>query len=169
MYKIKIKLTALALILVTITFAQNWQPTGGKIKTRWAEKVSPENVWKEYPRPQMVRQQWQSLNGLWEYAITSNKATNPESWDQNILVPFALETPLSGVGRRIEADEVIWYRRTFDVSPQNNERQLLNFEGVDYKCMVWVNGKLAGSHLGLQGVESCIVDNNYLEFLGSVF
>ena len=148
MYKIKIKLTALALILGTVTFAQNWQPTGDKIKTRWAEKITPENVWKEYPRPQMVRPQWQNLNGLWEYAITSNKIANPEEWEQNILVPFALETPLSGVGRRIESDEVIWYRRSFEISSENNERQLLNFEGVDYKCRVWVNGKLAGSHIG---------------------
>ena len=148
MYKIKIKLTALALILGMVTFAQNWQPTGDKIKTRWAEKITPENVWKEYPRPQMVRPQWQNLNGLWEYAITSNKIANPEEWEQNILVPFALETPLSGVGRRIESNEVIWYRRSFELSPENNERQLLNFEGVDYKCMVWVNGKLAGSHIG---------------------
>jgi beta-galactosidase/beta-glucuronidase len=144
----KLKLTLLALLISATIFAQKWQPAGDKIKTQWAEKVTPENVWKEYPRPQMVRQQWQSLNGLWEYAITSNRTDNPEIWEQYILVPFALETPLSGVGRRIEADEVIWYRRTFDVSPQNNERQLLNFEGVDYKCMVWVNGKLAGWHLG---------------------
>jgi beta-galactosidase/beta-glucuronidase len=144
----KFKLTLLALLVSASLFAQDWQPAGDKIKTRWAEKITPENVWKEYPRPQMVRPQWQNLNGLWEYAITSNKIANPEEWEQNILVPFALETPLSGVGRRIESDEVIWYRRTFEVAPQNNERQLLNFEGVDYKCMVWINGKLAGSHIG---------------------
>ena len=144
----KFKLTLLALLVSASLFAQDWQSAGDKIKTRWAEKVTPENVWKEYPRPQMVRPQWQNLNGLWEYAVTSNQAVKPEEWEQNILVPFALETPLSGVGRRIESDEVIWYRRSFELSPENNERQLLNFEGVDYKCMVWVNGKLAGSHIG---------------------
>jgi beta-galactosidase/beta-glucuronidase len=64
------------------------------------------------------------------------------------LVPFAIETPLSGVGKRINSDEVIWYRRSFEIKPKAGERQLLNFEGVDYKCMVWVNGNLAGSHIG---------------------
>ncbi len=144
----KIKLIIIALIFSAGTFAQNWEPVREKIMTRWAEKISPENVWKEYPRPQMVRPQWQSLNGLWEYAVTFNRVEEPEKWEKNILVPFALETPLSGVGRRIEANEVIWYKRTFELSPGKNERQLLNFEGVDYKCMVWVNGKLAGSHIG---------------------
>jgi len=144
----KLKLTTFTLLLSFSVFAQTWQPIDDKIKTSWAEDVTPENVWKEYPRPQMVRQNWQILNGLWEYAITSNRAPFPEKWEKNILVPYALETPLSGVGRRIKPDEVIWYRRTFEMQPQNKVRQLLNFEGVDYKCMVWVNDKLAGSHIG---------------------
>ncbi|KAA5825153.1 glycoside hydrolase family 2 [Algibacter amylolyticus] len=142
------KLTILVLIFSAFTFAQNWQPTGDKIKSTWAEKVTPDNVWDEYPRPQMERTQWQNLNGLWEYAITSNSIVTPKKWEQNILVPFALETPLSGVGKRIKSDEVIWYKRTFQLTEQTNQRQLLNFEGVDYKCMVWVNGELAGSHIG---------------------
>ncbi|UCS91709.1 hypothetical protein KZP23_13230 [Echinicola marina] len=128
--------------------AQSWQPVGDKIITKWAEEVTPSNVWQEYPRPQMERDEWQNLNGLWEYAITSNRAEEPEEWKESILVPFALETPLSGVGQRINPDEVIWYRRTFEYDPQKGETHLLNFEGVDYKCMVWVNGQLAGSHIG---------------------
>lgn len=144
----KFQLSLIALLICANSFAQQWQPAGDKIKTHWAEKITPENVWQEYPRPQMVRQQWQNLNGLWEYAVTLNNVVKPQKWEKDILVPFALETPLSGVGRRIESDEVIWYRRTFEITSKNNERQLLNFEGVDYKCMVWVNGKLAGSHIG---------------------
>ncbi|WP_319503397.1 sugar-binding domain-containing protein [uncultured Draconibacterium sp.] len=144
----KFKLTAIILFISITLFAQEWKPAGDKIKTRWAETVTPENAWKEYPRPQMVRPEWHSLNGLWEYAVTKNNTVKPEVWEKNILVPFALETPLSGVGRRIESNEVIWYKRSFELSPKANERQLLNFEGVDYKCMVWVNGKLAGSHIG---------------------
>ncbi|WP_372648328.1 glycoside hydrolase family 2 protein, partial [Draconibacterium sp.] len=148
MKKIKFNLTAIVLLISFGLYAQDWQPVGDRIKTRWAEKVTPDNVWKEYPRPQMVRPEWKSLNGLWEYAVTSKNATKPEAWEQNILVPFALETPLSGVGRRIESNEVIWYKHSFELAPKANERQLLNFEGVDYKCMVWVNGELAGSHVG---------------------
>ena len=129
-------------------YAQEYAPIKGKIMTEWAEKVTPENAWREYPRPQMVRDQWQNLNGLWKYAVTPNKMPKPKEWKSSILVPFALETPLSGVGRRIKSDEVIWYKRTFNLQPKNNERQVLNFEGVDYKCMVWVNGLLAGSHIG---------------------
>jgi beta-galactosidase len=144
----KLKLTFAAIFFSAALFAQTWQAVGDKIMTPWAEKVTPENVWQEYPRPQMVREQWQNLNGPWEYAITSNRAVAPEKWHQHILVPFALETPLSGVGQRIDANEVIWYRRTFEIIPKNNERQLLHFEGVDYKCMVWMNGKMAGSHIG---------------------
>ncbi|WP_169515983.1 glycoside hydrolase family 2 protein [Gaetbulibacter saemankumensis] len=135
-------------LMGTFTFAQNWKPVKGKMMTEWAEKVTPENVWNEYPRPQMVRENWQSLNGLWDYAITTNNVAKPKEWEKDILVPFALETPLSGVGRRIESNEVIWYKRAFELSNIGNERHLLNFEGVDYKCMVWVNGKMAGSHIG---------------------
>ena len=111
----KPKLTFLALILSVTLFGQTWQPVGNKIKSTWAEEVTPDNVWQEYPRPQMVRQHWQNLNGLWEYAITSNRAEEPKEWNKHILVPFALETPLSGVGQRIKAEEVIWYQRTFEL------------------------------------------------------
>lgn len=129
-------------------FSQNYEPIRDKILTSWDEGITPENVWQEYPRPQMVREHWQNLNGLWEYAITLNSVKFPEDWQQSILVPFAIETPLSGVGKRIESNEVIWYRRSFELDMKDIERQLLNFEGVDYKCMVWVNGELAGSHTG---------------------
>lgn len=128
--------------------AAKYEPIKDRILSEWAEKITPENVWQEYPRPQMVRGQWQNLNGLWDYAITLNRIPEPEKWEKDILVPFAIESPLSGVGKRINSDEVIWYRRWFELKPKAGERQLLNFEGVDYKCMVWVNGKLAGSHIG---------------------
>ncbi|MEM6377309.1 MAG: sugar-binding domain-containing protein [Bacteroidota bacterium] len=138
----------ISFILPVLLIGQDYQPIQGKILSEWAEKVNPENAWREYPRPQMVREDWSSLNGLWEYAVTSNRTKSPDKWEKHILVPFALETPLSGVGRRIEADEVIWYRRTFELEVERSKRHLLHFEGVDYKCMVWVNGQLAGSHIG---------------------
>lgn len=143
------KLLMIGLLMISVySYGQDYQPIKERILSEWAENITPENVWQEYPRPQMVREQWQNLNGLWEYAVTSNRAASPEEWQENILVPFAIETPLSGIGKRIESDEVIWYRRSFDLSLRDQERQLLNFEGVDYKCTVWVNGKYAGSHIG---------------------
>lgn len=143
------KIGILVLIIMPCAIiAQEYKPISGKIMSEWAENVTPENAWTEYPRPQMTRAEWMNLNGLWEYAISSNRAQKPEKWLNSILVPYALETPLSGVGRRIQANEVIWYRRTFELAPEEGKRQLLHFEGVDYKCMVWVNGKLAGSHVG---------------------
>ncbi|MCG8578982.1 MAG: beta galactosidase jelly roll domain-containing protein [Bacteroidales bacterium] len=141
-------LVLLYLAICQINYAQSWKPVGNKIMSQWAESVRPENAWRKYPRPQMKREQWQNLNGLWEYAISSNRAEKPKEWLNSILVPYAIETPLSGVGRHISSDEVIWYRRKFSLSLKKGERQILNFEGVDYKCRVWVNGKLAGSHIG---------------------
>ena len=135
---------SLLLVFYTLASAQ-WQRPENTMLTEWGAQITPENAWREYPRPQMVRAHWESLNGLWDYAITSNRAVRPDKWQQgSILVPFAIETPLSGVGKRIKSDEVIWYRRTFNMNPEDHSRQLLNFEGVDYKCRVWVNGQLAG-------------------------
>lgn len=135
-----------ALILVPVILSA-WAPVKDTMLTEWGAKVTPENAWTEYPRPQMVRKNWTNLNGLWDVAVTGNRAPKPNKWEQEILVPFSLETPLSGIGRRINSDEVIWYHRSFEVKKLTG-RQLLNFEGVDYKCRIWVNGQLAGSHVG---------------------
>ena len=86
-----------------------WKPAGDKIKTEWADKVDPQNVLPEYPRPIMERQQWLNLNGLWDYAITKKDAPLPKTFDGKILVPFAIESSLSGVGKTIKADQSLWY------------------------------------------------------------
>jgi beta-galactosidase len=130
-----------------LTALHAWQPVPDTMLTQWGEKVTPENAWQEYPRPQMVRKNWSNLNGLWDVAVTGNRAEQPKQWQEQILVPYALETPLSGIGRRLKSDEVIWYRRSFSVKGFS-AKQLLHFEGVDYKCRVWVNGELVGSHVG---------------------
>ncbi len=135
-----------ALILAPVILSA-WEPVKDTMLTEWGAKVTLENAWTEYPRPQMVRDDWTNLNGLWDVAVTGNRAPKPNKWEQEILVPFSLETPLSGIGRRITAEEVIWYHRSFEVKKLSG-RQLLNFEGVDYKCRIWVNGQLAGSHVG---------------------
>lgn len=129
--------------------AQDWAPCGDNIKTEWADQVSPDNCLPEYPRPQMVRSEWQSLNGLWDYAVTpAVQAEAPEA-DGKILVPFAIESSLSGVGRRVSADEALWYRTTFTL-PKNWKKKtvLLHFGAVDWSASVKVNGKEVGIHTG---------------------
>jgi len=146
------RMPGLALLLGIVAVAASageWHPAACPLMTRWGKEVSPENAWREYPRPQMVRPDWQNLNGLWEYAVRPGDAARPETWDGRILVPFCIESPLSGVGRQIEAEERLWYRRTFTVPHAwNGRRVLLHFGAVDWQAAVWVNGKAVGSHRG---------------------
>lgn len=129
--------------------AQEWAPAGDRIRTRWAEEVSPANVHKEYPRPQMVRPDWKSLNGLWDYSITGKGDPLPETFEGRILVPFAVESSLSGVGRGLKADDALWYRTTFKVPGSwKGKRLMLNFEAVDWRADVFVNDILVGTHTG---------------------
>jgi beta-galactosidase/beta-glucuronidase len=117
--------------------------------TRWAKDVSPENVLPEYPRPQMVRDSWENLNGLWDYAIAPRDGQQPQAWEGKILVPYCIESPLSGVGKRVSPDQWLWYRREFSAArPTDGGRLLLHFGAVDWKAMVRVNGKLVGEHKG---------------------
>ncbi|NIP68681.1 MAG: hypothetical protein GTO04_05720, partial [Planctomycetales bacterium] len=173
----------------------DWKPAEGPLMTRWAKEVSPETVHPEYPRPQMVREDWLNLNGLWDYAIRpkdagapqwrgrpalgprgegvppSNRgqdardtqgqgvpnaqyrvgepqdalATNaarPASFDGQILVPFPIESALSGVMKPVGPDNRLWYRRTFTVPEKWNltrdkKRLLLHFGAVDWDATVW--------------------------------
>ena len=141
-------LTTVAALSVLCTFAQ-WKPVGDKIKTPWAEKVDPANVLPEYPRPQMVRSQWVNLNGLWDYAIKPVGAMEPKTMDGKILVPFAVESSLSGVQKGLTEKDELWYRRTFSVpAAWKGSNVLLNFGAVDWKADVFVNDILAGSHTG---------------------
>ena len=125
-----------------------WTPAGDKIMTSWAEQVDPANVLPEYPRPQLVRGEWQNLNGLWDYAITEKDA-KPETYEGKILVPFAAESALSGVGRSVTEKDALWYSREFRVPRQwKGRRVMLNFGAVDWKTEVYVDGQLAGEHIG---------------------
>lgn len=109
------------------------------MKTPWGEKVTPENAWREYPRPQMVRDAWTNLNGLWQYAVTKDAPGIPAKWDGEILVPFVIESSLSGVGRLLEPSETLWYRRSFNAAAKPGERVLLHFEQADFRAQVFVN------------------------------
>ena len=119
-----------------------------KMITPWGENVRAENTWQEYPRPQMKRDQWQNLNGHWNYAITGKEAPQPTDWNGKILVPFAIESKLSGVQKQVTPDQALWYHRTLTLAPQKGERTILNFEAVDYQSTVWINGKKVGEHTG---------------------
>ena len=117
--------------------------------TPWGASLDPENVLPEYPRPQLVRDSYLNLNGHWEYAFTPAGAPVPSVWDGRILVPFSPEAPLSGVGRRLEPDEALWYRRRIGL-PEGfvRDRVLLHFGAVDQDARVWVDGVVVGEHRG---------------------
>lgn len=136
------------------------KPFQSDLITKWGEDVTAENAWTEYPRPQLKRDDWQNLNGNWDYAVTSAKDEEiPTEWAGKILVPFSLESKLGGVQRLLDASEALWYRRSFTssrqgdaagkaASTQPSETTLLNFEAVDYRCEVFVNGQSVGKHQG---------------------
>jgi beta-galactosidase/beta-glucuronidase len=145
------RLSLLFLILSSvISNAQDkWKIVPGKITTAWAEKVNPSNPLAEYPRPQLVRSNWTNLNGLWEYSILpKSEQSIPAQWQGKILVPFAVESALSGVGKTVGKDSVLWYKRTVSLSPVKNKKTILHFGAVDWLCTVFVNGKEIGSHQG---------------------
>ena len=126
-----------------------WKPVGDKIKTQWAEQINPKNVLPEYPRPQMERADWVNLNGEWDYAIKPKGEVEPASFDGKILVPFAVESSLSGVQKEVGENNELWYKRSFTVpSSWKNKDVMINFGAVDWKADVYVNDILIGSHKG---------------------
>jgi beta-galactosidase/beta-glucuronidase len=129
--------------------AQDWKPANVAISTQWAEKVNPSNVLGEYPRPQLVRKDWTNLNGLWQYSILpKDQQAIPASMQGSILVPFAVESSLSGVGKFVGKDSILWYKRTITVPSAKNKKLLIHFGAVDWLCTVFLNGKEVGSHQG---------------------
>lgn len=139
---------ALALGLQAPSLAQ-WKPAGDRIKTEWGEKLDPANVLPEYPRPMMERKEWKNLNGLWDYAIRPCGEAEPKTYDGEILVPFAVESSLSGVGVHLEDSQELWYTRQFEVpAGWKGKRVLLHFGAVDWRAHVWVNNTSVGKHEG---------------------
>lgn len=136
-------------LLLSLGVNAQWKPVGDKIKTDWATQVDPNNVLPEYPRPIMERGEWKNLNGLWNYAIIEKGQPVPASFDGEILVPFAVESSLSGVGKPMDDTKELVYQRTFDVpSAWKGKQVLLHFGAVDWKADVWVNDVKVGSHTG---------------------
>ncbi|HVM49548.1 MAG TPA: glycoside hydrolase family 2 TIM barrel-domain containing protein [Candidatus Acidoferrum sp.] len=126
-----------------------WHQAVAPLMTRWAAEVSPTNALPEYPRPQLVRPEWLNLNGLWDYAITPAATDNAPAFEGQILVPFPVESALSGVMRRLDEKSKLWYRRRFTLpSPWTGRRVRLHFGAVDWQARVLVNGKEIGQHRG---------------------
>lgn len=127
----------------------DWKIAGDRITTTWASKVNPSNPLPAYPRPQMVRSEWKNLNGLWSYNIIARSEAKPSTYTDKILVPYAIESALSGVGKTVGKDSVLWYKTTFTVpSSLKGKEVLLHFGAVDWQTEVYVNGKKVGSHEG---------------------
>jgi hypothetical protein len=131
------------------TDAKKWQPAQNPIMTPWASEVSPENALPEYPRPSMQREKWMNLNGLWDFTIQPKSVKYAEKYDKQILVPFPIESALSGIKGRVTPDDRAWYKKTFTI-PENlkNQNYLIHFGAVDFEAEVYVNDKLAGTHKG---------------------
>lgn len=120
-----------------------------ELKTRWTDSVDYDCPLPEYPRPQLVRNDWQNLNGRYEYAITGLTEEFPKEYDGEIIVPFAPECYLSGVGKTIEPDNYLWYRRKFVLNDSfQGKNTILHFGAVDWKCKVFINSQLATEHQG---------------------
>ena len=143
------KFTILLFVVASFsTFAQ-WKPQGDKIKTKWAEQVDPNNTLPEYPRPIMERTNWKNLNGLWNYTIQPVGQATPTKYDGKILVPFAVESSLSGVMKTVGAEKELWYETTFTVDTNWKSKDiLLHFGAVDWKAEVWLNDIKIGTHTG---------------------
>jgi hypothetical protein len=143
-----------AFLLFSVNYAvfaqvNDWHVNRDKILTQWAESVDPLNVLPEYPRPQMVRENWKNLNGLWEYSIVSKASQQPATFDGKILVPFAAESALSGVARSVSKENNLWYKTSFEFSPSMKKKTiLLHFGAVDWETEVFVNGQSVGTHQG---------------------
>ena len=118
------------------------------MKTRWFDKVTKTPL-QEYPRPQLVRKDWQNLNGIFNYAITGHTDKIPSKFDGEILVPFAVESDLSGVAKRVSKENLLWYEKKFTLDPCfEGKRVRLNFGAVDWQCRVYINGTQIGEHTG---------------------
>ena len=126
-----------------------WKPGADRLMTRWGKDVDPANVLPEYPRPQMARDMWLNLNGLWDYAVVPRKQARIETYTGRILVPFCIESALSGVKQPLKPENRLWYRRYFTVPETwRGQRILLHFGAVDWEATVAVNGREVGRHTG---------------------
>jgi len=135
-----------------------WHPQRAALMTQWAADVSPDNALREYPRPQMERPEWVNLNGLWDYAIYPADEATPKKFQGKILVPFPVESALSGVMKTVGAKNKVFYTRTFRLPESwKGKKMLLNFGAVDWDCTVYINNKKVGQHTGWgKAIAHCV-------------
>ena len=151
MKKLPLLFTALLFSYLSNGQQSAWKIVPGHITTQWAADVNPANTLPDYPRPLMQRSDWQNLDGLWQYTIipVSNDENIPATFEGNILVPFAVESALSGVSKSVGKDSILWYQRTISVPAKlNGKKVLLHFGAVDWRSDVFVNGQKVGRHEG---------------------
>ncbi len=142
-------LFTLVLFILSTGLVAQWKPAGDKLKTEWGPKIDHENALPEYPRPIMEREQWKNLNGLWAYAIRPKGKVLPSSFDGKILVPFAVESSLSGVMKEVGSNNELWYRTQFTIpSEWKGKDILLHFGAVDWRAEIWLNDIKIGQHEG---------------------
>ncbi|MGA2246223.1 MAG: sugar-binding domain-containing protein [Verrucomicrobiota bacterium] len=142
-------LLAAAVSPVRAADTEGWHPAKAPLMTRWGTNVTPANAWPEYPRPQLTRPDWANLNGLWDYAITPDSAAQAPAFAGKILVPFPVESSLSGVLTNLDEHSKLWYHRSFAVPDAWHGRRVrLHFGAVDWRCEIWVNGQKVGQHQG---------------------
>lgn len=154
-FKLRTMQACQILFLLTAAFSvrgaapAEWRAQAAPLATRWAAEVNPTNALVEYPRPRLVRRDWLNLNGLWDYAISSNGANAPAVFEGRILVPFPIESALSGVMRRLDETNTLWYRRSVTIpAAWRGQRVRLHFGAVDWRARVLVNGRMVGQHQG---------------------
>ena len=146
-------LLAVSVTAVVMTFCTGdkspvWHPAENPLFTVWGENVDPSAPWPEYPRPGLVREEWMSLNGLWDYAICGKEESRPAP-EGKILVPFPVELALSGVRLRMTDSLALWYSREFELPRAWRSKQIiLNFEASDWETSVWIDDNLAMNHHG---------------------
>lgn len=127
----------------------SWKPVEGQLMTRWVSKIDPENPLPKYPRPQLRRKEWLNLNGLWDYAIRPKEQNYIDSFEGKILVPYPIESALSGIKRKLDPKQKLWYHQTFTIPDLWNQKKiLLHFGAVDWETTIWINKKLVGIHKG---------------------
>jgi hypothetical protein len=137
--------------LVSLCRAEDWKvPDKAPLLTKWSREVGPTNALPEYPRPQMARETWQNLNGLWDYAVSGKlEEKAPAAYTGKILVPYPIESALSGVMKPFLPKDRLWYHRTITIPEAwRGQRVLLHFGAVDWETIVYLNGRELGGHRG---------------------